>query len=147
MWTIYFKIINNMKYFIILFIFIFTGCKQPSQSFIIENTTNYSLEIRGYKTTENVSDTLNIGSNEVFNVSRIRGEVSDEARFFNFNYGPDSVRIEFNNERFLVLDCRASTNNCPPAKDWCQTCITNLIGISGDYVIITEEHYNSAIPF
>lgn len=132
----------------IFFLFFLCCCRQPTTDFVIENQTNYKLEIRAYNTTyDDMGDTLIIGRKENFVVNRIRGESSDNRRFFNIlNEGPDSVRVEFNSSKYLLLECYEDFSDCSFEK--CDVCISNLVyGSPSNVVIITEDHYNSAIPF
>lgn len=136
-----------MKPIFFLLIIILVSCREPEFKYTIENKTDYIVQIRGYDTKRNDGDTIVIDPNGMFSVSRVSGEASDQRTFFNqLLKGPDSVRVEFNNSKYLLLECDYEDfMECSFEK--CDTCISNLVyGSPRRAVIITEDHYNSAKP-
>ncbi|MBI9015620.1 MAG: hypothetical protein JEZ08_25600 [Clostridiales bacterium] len=110
-----------MKY-ILYFLAIcgFYSCgDDPTQTYTLTNETDYSVDIhgfshRGVEGNEFIvsAEIIKLKSLESISFERNSGEMFDNRTWFSED-AIDSVRIFFNNEKLLVIECDlGSTNSC-----------------------------------
>jgi hypothetical protein len=131
-----------MKHFFLILIFCgFYSCgDDPTQTHTLKNETDFSLEIQSFSHRGTVNNTF-IVSAEIINLEplgqisfkRSSGEDFDNRNWFSED-SIDSVRIVFNDEKLLILECELSNP---------YSC--HSIFQSNDTASITNNDYEEAI--